>query len=135
MSTTMSTRKNLNLLGLSDVYSLMLFVLYKVQDIPEYAVLSELCYLLDGRSLTRLFTYFSGKTIVIPTQEEFTVLTNALLLYQKVNLDGKTFTTALSEATGLSAQQKTEATELYVKLIPIMNNYNVNRAGACKDER
>ena len=70
---TNSIKENLNTLELSDVYSLMLFVLYKVQDIPEYAVLSELCYLMDSRSLTRLFTYFAGKTITIPTESEFKI--------------------------------------------------------------
>ena len=80
-------RANLNNLHLSDIYSLMLFILYKIQDIPEYAVLSELCYLLDGSNLTRLLTYFAGKTITIPTEEEFVNLTNALLLYQYVNLE------------------------------------------------
>ena len=38
-------RATLDTMHLSDIYSLMLFVMYKVQDIPEYAVLSELCYL------------------------------------------------------------------------------------------
>ena len=70
---TNSIKENLNTLELSDVYSLMLFVLYKVQDIPEYAVLSELCYLMDSRSLTRLSTYFAGKTITIPTESEFKI--------------------------------------------------------------
>ena len=45
-------KTNLNILQLSDIYSLMLFIIYKLQDIPEYAVLSELCYLLDGANLT-----------------------------------------------------------------------------------
>ena len=84
-----SIKQELDTLSLSDVYSLMLFILYKVKDIPEYAVLSELCYLLDSRSLTRLFTYFAGKTITIPTESEFKVLTNAMLMYQKVNLERK----------------------------------------------
>jgi hypothetical protein len=79
---TTSLKTNLDNLHLSDVYSLMLFVLYKVQDIPEYAVLSELCYLLDGSNLNRLFTYFAGQTVTFPTKEEMSILSNALLLYQ-----------------------------------------------------
>lgn len=128
-------KKELNTLSLSDVYSLMLFVLYKVQDIPEYAVVSELCYLLDSRSLTRLFTYFEGKTITIPTKEEFQVLTNALLLYQKVNIEGKSFVDAQKELKIPTANQKAKVTNLYLKIIPIMNNYNINRAEISKDDR
>ena len=58
-------KKNLNNLHLSDIYSLMLFICYKIQDIPDYAILSELCYLLDGANLTRLLTYFAGKTVTL----------------------------------------------------------------------
>ena len=43
-----SIKSKLDSLHLSDIYSLILFVMYKIQDIPEYAMLSELCYLLDG---------------------------------------------------------------------------------------
>lgn len=128
-------KKELDTLSLSDVYSLMLFVLYKVQDIPEYAVVSELCYLLDSRSLTRLFTYFEGKTITIPTKEEFQVVTNALLLYQKINVDGKSFVDAQKELKIPTANQKAKITDLYLKIIPVMNNYNINRAEISKDDR
>jgi hypothetical protein len=58
-----SIKKSLDNLQLSDIYSLMLFICYKIQDIPGYAMLSELCYLLDGANLTRLLTYFAGKTV------------------------------------------------------------------------
>ncbi len=132
---TTSIKENLNTLELSDVYSLMLFVLYKVQDIPEYAVLSELCYLLDSRSLTRLFTYFAGKTITIPTESEFKILTNALLLYQKVNLDRKSYSDAIAELKDLTAKEKTSVTNLYLQIIDIMNNYNINRNKVKKDAR
>lgn len=135
MTSTTTIKRELDILSLSDIYSLMLFILYKVQDIPEYAVVSELCYLLDSRSLTRLFAYFAGKTITIPTAEEFKVLTSALLLYQKINLDGKSFADAQAELKDLTAKQKTEVTDLYLKIIPIINDYNINRNGFRKDER
>ena len=38
---TTSIKDSVNSLHLSDIYSLMLFILYKVQEIPDYAVLSE----------------------------------------------------------------------------------------------
>ena len=132
---TNSIKENLNTLELSDVYSLMLFVLYKIQDIPEYAVLSELCYLMDSRSLTRLFTYFAGKTITIPTESEFKILANALLMYQKVNIDRKSYSDAIAELKDLTPKEKTSITNLYLQIIDIMNNYNINRNKVKRDAR
>lgn len=112
---------------LSDIYSLMLFVLYKVQDIPEYAVASELCYLLDGSNATRLLTYFAGKTITFPTEEEMMILSNALLMYQWINVDGQTFVEAQNKLTDVTPKQKEKVTSLYLKILPIMKNYNIDR--------
>lgn len=125
---TSKVTTSLNTMHLSDIYSLMLFIMYKTKDIPEYSVLSELCYLLDGSNLTRLLTYFAGKTITIPTAEEFQVLTNALLLYQYINIEGKSFVDAMASLTDLSGKQKDQVRDLYLEIIPIMNNYNINRA-------
>ena len=121
-------KKNLNNLHLSDIYSLMLFILFKVQEIPEYALTSELCYLLDGSNMTRLLTYFAGKTVTFPTESEMTVVTNALLMYQYINIDGETFTTAQNKLGKLSKKEKEEVTELYVKILPIMKQYNIDRS-------
>lgn len=121
-------KKNLNNLHLSDIYSLMLFVLYKVQEIPEYAVTSELCYLLDGANMTRLLTYFAGKTVTFPTESEMAVVTNALLMYQYINIDGETFTAAQNKLDKLTKKEKDAVTELYVQLLPIMKQYNIDRS-------
>lgn len=129
-----SLKADYNKLHLSDIYSLMLFALFKIQDIPEYATLSELCYLLDGNNMTRLLTYFAGKTVTFPTSKEMATLTNAMLMYQYINIDGHTFTEAQSrlEAT---KKQKDEASELYLKLLPIMKQYNIDRGQITKDGR
>ena len=121
-------KKNLNSLHLSDIYSLMLFVLFKVQEIPEYAVTSELCYLLDGANMTRLLTYFAGRTITFPTESEMKIVTNALLMYQYINIDGETFTAAQNKLEGLSKKEKDQVTDLYVELLPIMKQYNIDRS-------
>ena len=121
-----SIKANLDRIGLSDIYSLMLFVLYKVQDLPEYAVLSELCYLLDGSNLTRLLTYFAGKTITIPTEEDFVNLTNALLLYQYVNVDGMSLVDAQAKLKA-TAKNKEKALNLYIKILPAISEYNIDR--------
>lgn len=120
-------KDSLNALKTTDVYSLILFILYKLKEIPEYAVLSELCYLLDGSSIIRLLTFFAGKTITIPTEAEFVEMTNALLLYQYVNIDGCTLTEAQAKLQNATAKQKDRATSLYLKIIPIINSYNFDR--------
>ena len=122
-----SIKSKLDSLHLSDIYSLILFVMYKIQDIPEYAMLSELCYLLDGANLTRLLTYFAGKTITIPTEDEFANMSKALLLSQYVNIEGKSLTEAYSNLKDTTPKQKEQVTDIYLKLIPIMNKYNIDR--------
>lgn len=122
-----SIKKSLDSLHLSDIYSLMLFICYKLQDLPEYAVLSELCYLLDGANLTRLLTYFAGKTITIPTEDEFATMSKALLLYQYINIEGKSLTEAQAKLTEVTPKQREKIMDLYLKIIPIMNQYSIDR--------
>lgn len=123
-----NVKQSLDSLKLSDIYSLMLFILFKVKEIPEYAVLSELCYLLDGRSITRILTYFAGRTITIPSEADFVILTNALLLYQYVNLDNMPFAIAIEKLDqSLTNTQKDKITELYLQIIPIIAEYNIDR--------
>ena len=122
-----SIKNSLNTLHLSDIYSLILFIIYKLQDVPEYAVLSELCYLLDGSNLTRMLTYFAGRTITIPTEEEFTDMTNALLMYQYINLDGMSLVEAQAKLEDTTPKQRERITDIYLKILPIMKNYNIDR--------
>ena len=130
-----SIKNSLNSLQLSDIYSLMFFILYKTQDIPEYATMSELCYLLDGNNLTRLLTYFAGKTITIPTETEYAILVNALLVYQYVNLEGNSLTDAINRIEEITAKQKDQVVDLYLKIIPIMSQYNIDRSQISKYDR
>lgn len=127
MTNTAKTKKSLDSLHLSDIYSLMLFLLYKVQDIPEYKTVSEICYLLDGSNLNRLMTYFAGKTITFPTEEEMSVVSGALLLYQYVNIDGEQLQDALMKLDCISSKQQKDTVDLYIKLISIMKQYNIDR--------
>ena len=64
----MSTiNSNLNTLKERDVYSLLLFCLYKLSDIPEYSSLSELVYVMDKKNFLNFCEYFGGQTIKVPT--------------------------------------------------------------------
>lgn len=123
-----SIKSTLNDLHLSDIYSLMLFIMYKLQDVPDYATLSELCYLLDGPNLTRLLTYFSGRTLQIPTAEEFTNMSKAMLLYQYINIEGQSLVEAQNRLENVTPKQREAITELYLKIIPVMREYNIDRS-------
>ncbi len=119
-------KSNLNSLSLSDVYSLLFFLLWKTEELPEYETLSHLCFLLDGNNLTRLLTYFSGQTITIPNKEDFKIIVNALLMYQYINIEGKSLVDAQSELNLTDAQKET-VLETYLKIIPLIKDYIINK--------
>ena len=58
--------KGLNNLKEQDWYSMALFCLYKLIEVPEYSSLGELPYVLDKENLLNLCEYFGGQTIKIP---------------------------------------------------------------------
>lgn len=106
-----------------DIYSLSMFALYKISDIPEYSAISELPYILDKENMLRLCQYFGGRTIHIPTSEELYSLMNMILLYQYVNIDGKTFEEAVS-LLGYDIKDLRKVRKLYNKLANVLANYN-----------
>ena len=79
----------------NDIYSLMLFVMYKLKDSNEYSSLSQLSYILDEENLLKLCEYYGGTTIYIPKIEELEDMLNALLLFQKVDIEKQDFTKCL----------------------------------------
>ena len=115
----------LNSLSKTDIYSLILFTIYKMKEVSEYSVLSELCYVLDGDNLTRFLSYFGGMTITIPTQEEFDLLVQALLLYQAVNIEKEDYSDAIK---ALSADfTEKEVKEAYDKIVDVISKYDFER--------
>lgn len=119
------TREKIESLKVTDVYSLILFALYQMKDIPEYSSLSEVVYLLDKDSLFNLLEYYGGTTIRIPTIKEFKLVLNGLLLYQFVNLEGVDFNTAFKN---IEVEYQTKDTkECYFKLVEILDKYDFRR--------
>lgn len=79
-----------------DLYSLILFVLFKLRDNKEYSTLSELAYLLDKDDFLNVCEYFGGLTIRIPTIEELKELVRLLILYRQVEIEGQDFDEAVT---------------------------------------
>ena len=107
-----------------DIYSFMLFALYKIKDIPEYSALSELAYVLDKDSLLKLCEYFGGVTLKIPTVEELESIVYALVLYQKVDMDKIPFEKAIKIING-SAESIKAVKLAYVQIKDILSNYEL----------
>ena len=83
----MSIKSELGKLRDQDLWSIMLFVLYKVREVPEYSALSELAYILDKKNMLKLCEYFGGCTITIPKIEELENMIYGLLLYQYADVE------------------------------------------------
>lgn len=121
----MSIHKELDNLTTSDIYSLMLFALYKSNEIPEYSSLSQLSYILDKANLLKLCEFYGGTTLYIPTIYELETLLNALLLYQKVDIEHQDLEVELNRMRAETGTT-TEIKKFYMLLKVILNNYNFN---------
>jgi hypothetical protein len=88
-------KTELDNLRTKDIYSLILFALFKLKDLPEYSALSELAYILDKENLLKLCEFFGGMTITIPTMQELESIVYSLVLYQYVNIDGMEYNDAV----------------------------------------
>ena len=115
-------KENLITLKEMDIWTLLLFALYKIKDLPEYSTLSELAYILDKKSLLKLCEYFGGITMTIPTIEDLENLTKSLLLYQYTIIEHKTYDEAI-ELLGDTDNLRLIKSN-YVKLCNILDKYN-----------
>lgn len=120
------TRKKLDNLNREDIYSLLLFSLFKLKDEPEYSSISELAYLMNGPSLFNILEYYGGQTIRIPTLKEFNVVIQALLLYQFINIEKIEYSQAIKLVdTSINSERDIQA--CYSKLLDILLKYDFKR--------
>ena len=102
-----------------DVYSLILFAIYKSQDVPEYKELSELCFLLDKRNFLRFCEYFGGQTIKVPTIKELEIYLQALQLYES-DLKGEDKEQVLKD---FSKHRRNQVLDAYDKIISVLQEF------------
>jgi hypothetical protein len=119
--------KALDTLKTTDVMSLVLFALYKIKDIPEYATLSELVYLLDEKSLNNFLEYYGGTTIRVPTKHELMIVINTLLLYEFTKLDNMSFQEACKHLSNTQNLSQKELKDTYQKLVEVLDKYDFRR--------
>ena len=109
-----------------DIYSLMLFTLYRMKDDPDFLTLSELSYILDGENLTKFLSYYGGMTITIPTLKDLRLVMQGLLLFQYVNLEKK----SLDEGVKLLKKGEFNIDDIknvYMKICEVVDKYEFNR--------
>lgn len=105
-----------------DLYSLVLFALFKLRDIPEYSALSELAYILDKDNMLKLCEYFGGLTLKIPTIEELEGILYSLVLYQQVQIEGHTYDEAVN-LLGKRAGDMRKIKSDYDGLVKVLSEY------------
>lgn len=121
----MRIKEELSKLKDVDVYSLVLFALYKMRDVPEFSTLSELVYILDKDTLLKLCEYFGGTTIKIPTVDELENMVYSLVLYVWVNLDGLDYEKAI-EQIGHKSSDLRAVKSNYMEMCKVLENYEFN---------
>lgn len=119
----MTIKEELQKLHEPDIWSLLLFVLFKIKDVPEYSGISELAYILDRTNLLKLCEYFGGTTITVPTIEELEMLVYGLLLYQYVSIDGIPESDALPLVARDGVDLKA-VRQSYLKIRETLQNYD-----------
>lgn len=119
----MSIKNNLKILKEKDIYSLAMFTLYQLTEIPEYSTISELPYILDKENMLKLCQYFGGTTIRIPTTEELYSLMHLILLYKYVNIDNMEFNTAV-KLIGYESKKINKVKKSYTKLCKVLDKFN-----------
>jgi len=113
---------NLKRLNTLDIYSTILFVLFKTQNIPSQSTLSELVYILDKNSLLKLCEFYGGQTITIPTIEDLEILTYCLIVYNDVEFEKQDFEKVLKKLP-VEAHILKQVRAKYAEVARIMDEY------------
>ena len=118
--------KALEELDKRDIYSLILFILYRLKEIPEYSTLSELVYILDNENFIKLINYYGGKTIRIPKVDELSTILDALLVYEREQNTDLPLSDICKDI-GISKKEIPEILKI-LQLIPqLIDNYDFKR--------
>lgn len=118
--------KALEQLDKKDIYSLILFALYRLKEIPEYSTLGELVYILDNENFIKLLNYYGGKTIRIPTVQELSSVLNALFVYERQQNSDLPLSDILKEL-GLDKTDKSTTIRALNIITELLEDYDFKR--------
>ena len=125
MTQRMKIKTELENLKEKDIYSLMLFALYKAQEIPEYASLSQLAYILDKDNLLKLCEFYGGLTIKIPTVKELEHLLYGLLMFQRIDIEHEDYRKVYDELKQKEIDSN-HMKDTYFLIKKLLADYNFN---------
>lgn len=108
-----------------DVWTLIMYTIYKCTGIQEYSLLSELVYTLDKKNLLNLCAILGGTTIRIPTIDELNIFTEALAVFQTSEAENLSFHVAFRK-NGFPPAHKPQVANIYNMLKGIINEYKGN---------
>lgn len=107
----------------TDIYSLILFVLSQLSGEPDYAVLSEMVYILDKESMLKLCEYFGGMTLKIPTIDELESIVYALVMYEHIDIKKKSYEETINMIKEKSSNLKSIKSD-YLNLKQVLMKYD-----------
>lgn len=118
--------KALEELDKKDIYSLILFVLYRLKEKPEYSTLSELVFILDNESFINFLNYYGGTTITVPTVKEFKDIVDALMYYERaINTDMRE--DEIFKDLNIDIKRKPEILKVVNIIINLIEEYDFKR--------
>lgn len=117
---------NLKDLKSMDIYSMSMFILYKLTNIDEYSILGELPYILDKDSLLNFCNYFGGRTIKVPTLNELHSVMYLVLLYQYTKIDNVPYNEAV-KMIGFKSSELRNVKISYNKICEILDKYQFGK--------
>ncbi len=109
----------------NDFYSILLFILFKLNSNKEYSSLSRLAYILNVDNLLKLCKFFGGTIIEIPTLNQLEDLCNGLLLYQKVEIEKQDFDTVV-KSFNVDAKSRHRLISMYKVIKETIKDYDFN---------
>lgn len=118
--------KSLEQLDKKDISSLILFTIFKMKDIPQYATLSELIYILDENSFSKFLNYFGGKTITVPTVEEFNTILSTLLVIERKENTNMTEEEIFADL-GICKKEQEEVKKTLPVVLEVLRDYDFKR--------
>ena len=118
--------KALEQLDKKDIYSLILFFLYRLKEIPEYSTLSELIYILDNENFIKFLNYYGGKTIKVPKVEDLSILLDSLLIYEKQQSSNMSVTEIFKDMD-IPKKDRSEILKILSLIPELLENYDFKR--------